>query len=120
MEQLIKTDNLIMKKLLIFCLALLTAAGLCAQEQQALYEMLNLDYPGLEKVKQAADKGDWKRADKELLKYYRARNTVKITDIDMENVTINKEEQKWADESLEHKFHAHKGYESYLDRKSVV
>ena len=114
MEQLIKTDNLIMKKLLIFCLALLTAAGLCAQEQQTLYEMLNLDYPGLEKVKQAAEKGDWKRADKELLKYYRARNTVKITDIDMENVTINKEEQRWADESLEHKFHAHKGYESYF------
>lgn len=104
--------------LIIFALAALSL-NLCAEEPAHLYSLLNLDYPGLEKVKAAAQKGDFKKADKELLKYYRTRSSIVITDLDMENLTIKKDEQRWADESLEHKFYAHKGYESYFYGKDI-
>jgi len=107
-----------MKKLLILCMTLV-ASTLFAQEAKELYPLLNLDYPGLEAVKKACDKGDYKRADKELLKYYRSRTSIQMTDIDLNAVKNTKEEQRWADESLEHKFHAHKGYESYFYGKDI-
>ncbi len=111
-------------KFLIWMAALLLSVqGLFAQEEvrlfnehdpHGLYPLLNLDYPGLERVKTAYLKGDYKRADKELLKYYRTRNSITMTDLDLENLTIKKNEQRQADESLEHKFYAHRGYESFF------
>ena len=50
-------------------------------------------------------------ADKELLKYFRTRKPVELFGLDLENVKVNKLEQKQADEALEHKFYAHKGYQ---------
>lgn len=110
-----------MKKIL-----LTLAAGLCLAlgadaapkrsahvvgDPAALYDLLDLERPGLEGVKKAVAKGDTAAADKELLKYFRNRSGIVQIDVDLENVTIKKDEQRWADESLEHKFYAHKGYQ---------
>lgn len=107
---------------MLFALCCCLALSASAQEErlfnqhdpQGVYALLNLDHPGLEKVKAAYTKGDFKKADKELLKYMRTRTPVVMTDLDMDNLSNKKDEQRWADQSLEHKFHAHKGYEAYF------
>ena len=50
-------------------------------------------------------------AAKALLDYYRARTNVKTPDINLNKVTISKEEQQWADDGLKHTFFVHKGYQ---------
>lgn len=75
------------------------------------FELLNLDYPGLEKVKAACGKQDWNKAASELLYYYRHRQGIHHPDLDLKNLKISKEEQKWADDALEHTFFVHKGYQ---------
>lgn len=79
--------------------------------EKSLYDLLDLDRPGLEAVKKAVAKGNVATADKELLKYFRTRKPVTLFGLDMDNVKVSKLEQKQADESLEHKFYAHKGYQ---------
>ena len=51
-------------------------------------------------------------AAKALLTYYRHRTNVHHPDItDLSKVKISKQEQKWADDALEHTFFVHKGYQ---------
>lgn len=89
-------------------------------EAQGLYDLLDLDRAGLESVKKACDKGNYAAADKALLDYFRKRKGTVQIDVDLQNVTIKKNEQRWADESLEHKFYAHKGYQpSYFYGKDI-
>ncbi|MEG1622531.1 MAG: heparinase II/III family protein [Alistipes sp.] len=97
--------------LLTLCVTLVTLSVCSAQDRAALYTRMNLDLPGLESVKKAYEKGNIEVADKELLKYFRNRKAITLADLDLEDVKINKDEQRWADESLEHKFYAHKGYQ---------
>lgn len=86
-------------------------AARTADDPASLYCLLDLDRPGLGAVREAAAKGDIPKADKELLKYYRSRRGVVLADLDLEKVTVKKNEQRMADESFEHKFYAHKGYQ---------
>jgi len=51
------------------------AASASGSEAEELSELLDLTYPGLEKVKEAVEKGDTKLAREELLSYYRKRKT---------------------------------------------
>ena len=76
-----------------------------------IFDIINLDYQGLEKVKEAHLRGDEKAAGEALLAYYRNRTSVILPDVDMDKITITKEDQRIADEALEHKFFAHKGYQ---------
>ena len=96
---------------------------LCAEAQQLrkeAFDLLNLDYPGLERVKAACDRQQWDEAAKALLDYYRQRTGIGHPDIDMQNIKISKEEQKWADDALEHTFFVHKGYQpSYNYGKDI-
>lgn len=81
--------------------------SLCAEAQQLrkeTFDLLNLDYPGLEKVKAACAQQQWDEAAQALLDYYRQRTGIGHPDIDMKNIKISKEEQKWADDALEHTF----------------
>ena len=41
------------------------------QLRQEAFELINLDYPGLEKVKAACSRQKWEAAAQELLNYYR-------------------------------------------------
>ena len=61
---------------------------LCAEAQQLrkeAFDLLNLDYPGLERVKAACDRQQWDEAAKALLDYYRQRTGIGHPDIDMQN-----------------------------------
>ena len=109
-----------MKSLLKICCAALALCTMPAAaknapasdpDAKALYELLDLDRPGLEKVRKAAAKGDYPTADKELLKYYRNRSGIVLAGLDLDKVTVKKDERQMADEALEHKFFAHKGYQ---------
>lgn len=83
-----------------------------AQELKTeVFSLLNLDYPGLEKVKALHNEGKDADAAKELLDYYRARTGVKTPDINLKSIKISKTEQQWADDALQHTFFAHKGYQ---------
>lgn len=83
-----------------------------AQElKNEVFSLLNLDYPGLEKVKALHQEGKDADAAKALLDYYRARTNVKTPDINLKKITISKEEQQWADDALSHTFFSHKGYQ---------
>ena len=90
------------------------------QLRQEAFELINLDYPGLEKVKAACSRQKWEAAAQELLNYYRSRTGITHPDIDLKNLTISREEQKWADDALEHTFFVHKGYQpSYNYGKDI-
>lgn len=76
-----------------------------------VFNLLDLNRKGLEKVKKLHEKGKDEAAVKALLDYYKNRQGIRHPEVNLEKVTINKTEQKWADEALEHKFFAHKGYQ---------
>lgn len=98
-------------------------SSVCAEAQQLrkeAFDLLNLDYPGLEKVKAACARQQWSEASQALLDYYRHRSGVMYPDIDLKNIRLSKEEQKWADDALEHTFFVHKGYQpSYNYGKDI-
>lgn len=103
-----------MKKILLLLLvSFFTFPYLSAKESVNVkaFDLLNLDYKGLEKVKKYVKSGNTTKAAKELLKYYQSRTSVVNPDLDLQNVKISKTEQKWADDALEHVFFAHKGYQ---------
>lgn len=112
-----------MKKLrfLIGCATLALALSIHAQElRREAFDLLNLDYPGLEKVKAACQEERWNDAAAALLDYYRHRDGVKQPELDLKHLKISKEEQKWADDALEHTFFVHKGYQpSYNYGKDI-
>ena len=78
---------------------------------KSVFELLDLNRPGLEKVKAAYIDGDADRAAKELLTYYRSRTGISIPDLDLNHLSLSKREQQWADEALEHTFYVHDGYQ---------
>ena len=88
--------------------------ALCTQAQQLrkeAFDLLNLDYPGLEKEKAACDQQQWDEAAQALLDYYRQRTGIAHPDLDLNNIKISQTEQKWADDALEHTFFVHYGYQ---------
>lgn len=105
--------------LAIVCL--MVAVSMEAQQmRKEVFNLLNLDYPGLEKVRTAYLQKDWDKATKELLEYYRHRTTIKHPDLNLNQIKISKEEQKWADDALVHTFFVHKGYQpSYNYGKDI-
>lgn len=105
----------IIKKFLPALAGLIAAATLQAQAPELkpeVFDLLNLDYPGLETVKSLHNEGKNAEAATALLDYYRGRKGIVTPEIqNIKKVKINKEQQKWADEALEHKFFSHKGYQ---------
>ena len=82
------------------------------QEMRAeVFSFLNLDYPGLEKVKKLHQEGKVLDASKALLDYYKSRNTVKNPEIDLNNIQCSKEDMQRANDGLEHTFFVHAGYQ---------
>jgi len=92
---------------ILFCINKANAQEL----QNEVFDLINLEQKGLEKVKKNCTEGDYKQAAANLLDYYRTRTHVKHPEINLERIRINSEEQNWADEGLEHIFFAHKGYQ---------
>lgn len=100
-----------LKYALLFAFVCLCRQAGAQQLRPEVFSMLNLDYPGLEQVKTLHQSGNEAEAAKALLAYYRTRTTVKHPEVALSNVTISKQEQKWADDGLKHTFFVHKGYQ---------
>ena len=103
--------NKTFKYIVLLALACFVGKANAQELKTEVFSLLNLDYPGLEKVKALHQEGKDADAAKALLDYYRARTNVKTPDINLKKVTIGKDEQKMADEALQHTFFAHKGYQ---------
>lgn len=74
-------------------------------------DLLDLERPGLEKVAALHRQGADSLAAVELLSYYKTRTGVKSVGVDASKPKITKEQQRWADEGLEHRFFVHTGYQ---------
>ena len=103
--------NKTLKYIVLLAIACFVSKGYAQELKSEVFSLLNLDYPGLEKVKALHQEGKDEDAAKALLDYYRARTNVKTPDINLNKVTISKEEQQWADDGLKHTFFVHKGYQ---------
>lgn len=79
---------------------------------ERVFEAINLDYPGLEKVKAHYEAGEYYYAANELLKYYRNRSNVFDPELNLINPTISTGEQRIADQALEYRFQVAAFYES--------
>ncbi len=103
----------LIKTILAFAAILFAAGNVNAQELRAeVFDLLNLDYPGLEQVKTLHSEGKDAEAAAALLDYYRHRTGICTPEIkDVTKVKISKEHQKWADDALQHTFFVHKGYQ---------
>ncbi|MEG2077014.1 MAG: heparinase II/III family protein, partial [Victivallaceae bacterium] len=108
-------------KSLLLAVALSVGGNLMSQElRNEVFSLLNLDQPGLEKVKSLHDAGNDKEAAAALLDYYRNRTHINHPDVDLNNISISEKEQKWADDAMEHTFFVHKGYQpSYNYGKDI-
>ena len=100
-----------MRTLWIICLCLWASWMQAQSLDKSVFELLDLNRPGLEKVKAAYIDGDADRAAKELLTYYRSRTGISTPDLDLNHLSLSKREQQWADEALEHTFYVHDGYQ---------
>ena len=75
-------------------------------------EAINLNYPGLEKVKEFYEAGEHYYAANALLEYYRTRTNVTNPNLSLINVTISEAEQAKADYALvDYRFHVNNFYE---------
>ncbi len=80
------------------------------------FSSLNLDYPGLEKVKELVAKKKYDQASNALLSYYKKRSDIRHPDYNKEDKgrffgkPLSKDNQEKADKGLEHQFFVHKGY----------
>lgn len=91
----------------------------------AVFDQLNLDYPGLEKVKQYHEAGEDYLAASALLEYYRMRANAENPALSLVNITLNKGnasnnfndgDQNIADFALEYRFFV-KGFYEGSDKK---
>lgn len=76
-----------------------------------VFDLLDMKCRGLEEVAAYYQQGNNKAAAHALLKYYKNRQNIHHPDINLKKIKITEKEQLWADEGLEHKFFAHKGYQ---------
>lgn len=71
----------------------------------AVFDQLNLDYPGLEKVKQYYEAGENYLAASALLEYYRTRTNVTNPNLSLVDVTSTDADLSKADYALEYRFY---------------
>lgn len=100
-----------LKKLLLAITFVFCFHSLKGLDRRHVLDLLDLSRPGLENVAELHAQQNDSLAAEALLEYYRARKGVKSVGVDVSNPRLTKEERKWADEGLEHKFFVHKGYQ---------
>ncbi len=94
------------------CALSLAMAAKAQELRTEVFDLLDLDAPGLEQVKALHEQGDDQGAAAALLTYYRGRKDVVTPEIkDAAKVKISKEDQKLADDGMVHTFFVHKGYQ---------
>lgn len=102
-------------KLLLVIISIVSSIAVSSLQAQSLnaevFDLLDLNYKGLEQVKTHLEAGDNLAAADALLIYYKNRTHIHHPDINLKMIDLSEKEQVWADEGLEHKFFAHKGYQ---------
>lgn len=97
---------------LLTSLLLAALPALCgAQSDTTVFGLLDLTRPGLERVAGLHRAGDDTSAAEALLTYYRDRASVVCPDVDLAHITITPDQQRWADEAMQHRFFVHTGYQ---------
>lgn len=94
-----------------FLFLTLSLSGQSENVNKQVFDLLDLNHPGLENVSKLYSESQYEEAMQALLSYYKQRSGIIHPDIDLDKLKISKEEQKYADEALEHKFFSHKGYQ---------
>lgn len=87
----------------LFCLFSCLVAGASVCDRKDVFSLLDLDRPGLEKVKADCARGRWKKASEDLLDYYRSRQGIYIPGQNSSNASDK--DILWADDALDHTFH---------------
>ena len=114
------SKSLNMKKLsniLFYMLLSLLAMVFCVEANAksavdtTVFQLLNLRYAGLEKVRQQYERGNMNGAAEALLAYYRQRTGIVNPMLRLQRLTVSKHERQWADDALEHTFYVHDGYQ---------
>lgn len=101
-----------MRNLSILIACLLFGGTIQAQSlNQDVFSLLNMDYPGLEQVKEVYNTGNMEAAAESLLEYYQTRTGIVNPAINLEKITISAREEKWVNEALDHTFYVHDGYQ---------
>ena len=88
----------------------------------SVFEVLNLDYSGLTKVKRAYDIGDYYMALEELMNYYRSRTHGLNPNVDLSSVTPTANELRWADYALrenDYRFYVNNYYDAAAGENAV-
>ena len=118
----------IQPKKVLLALAFVFAA-FCVTAQTAInkqsFNIINLNYPGLEKVKKDVDAGAYDKAAAKLLQYFRTRTNIKNAPYNKQEVAQLRDKKpaaadlEKADNALEHKFQPQKGYGFYDYGKDI-
>ena len=87
---------------------------------ESVFALLNLDYPGLEKVKSSYEEEDMYMAAYYLLEYYRSRTEVYNSNPDLVNPTLTVAEKRIADQALEGRFYVKYGGVESVDEVTGI
>lgn len=96
-----------------------------AQQAIAVFNLIDLDYPGLQKVKTHVNAKNYDKAQEELLTYYRQRKFIQHPEVnraDREKFTnkkLSSSTLEKANKGLQHQFFVHKGY-GYFDYGDTI
>ncbi len=106
----LKEKIILIKICLAFVLAVHSSILKSQTPDKDIFSIINLDYKGLEDVKKLHEAGKDTEACAALLTYYKQRTKIVNPELDLSHIWISKEEQRWADDALEHKFYSHEGF----------
>ena len=82
---------------------IMSLSAAMADDGRDVFELLDLNRPGLEKVRKNYEKGRLKKASKALLKYYRHRKDIYIPGQDSRKASGK--DYIWAGDAMHHRFH---------------
>lgn len=85
-----------------------------------LFEVINLDYPGLEKVKSYYEEEQYYFAAEALLHYYRARTGIVNPDISLIDITSSADDKLKADYALGYRFFINNYFEDVTAKKPYL
>lgn len=104
----------------LIVMTLVLPLWLSAAVSSEAFAILDENNPAMAPIIKLANAGDTQKAAEQLLKYFRERPRVVNPLFNPDSVSISAEEQKWADDALEHRFFVHSGYQpSYFYGKDI-
>ncbi len=85
-----------------------------------LFNVINLDYPGLENAKAFYEEKEYYLAAKSILEYYRMRTDIVNPNVSLLNVKMKTNDLKFADYALQHRYYVKNYYEDEASKKPYL